>query len=174
MITVGSIHGGTKHNIIPDEVKLQLTIRSYDPGQQQRLLDGIARVARGEAIAAGLPETLMPVINHTGYGVPTLNDPALAARIKTQFEAKLGKARVIDLDPSMASEDFQYFGLEAKAPSVIFWLGGVGQAQWDAAQKGGPAIPSLHNSGWAPDPAPTIATGVESMAAAVTLLLPAK
>ena len=81
---------------------------------------------------------------------------------------------MIDLDPSMASEDFQYFGLEAKAPSVIFWLGGVGQAQWDAAQKGGPAIPSLHNSGWAPDPAPTIATGVESMAAAVTLLLPAK
>jgi hippurate hydrolase len=103
-----------------------------------------------------------------------LNDPALAARIKTQFEAKLGKARVVDLDPSMASEDFQYFGLEAKAPSVIFWLGGVAQAQWDAAQKGGPAIPSLHNSGWAPDPAPTIATGVESMIAAVEMLLPAK
>ena len=174
VITVGSIHGGTKHNIIPDEVKLQLTIRSYDPKQQQRLLDGIARVAKGEAIAAGLPEALMPVISHTGYGVPTLNDPALAARIKTQFEAKLGKARVVDLDPSMASEDFQYFGLEAKAPSVIFWLGGVAQARWDAAQKGGPAIPSLHNSGWAPDPAPTIATGVESMAAAATLLLPAK
>ncbi|WP_026090582.1 amidohydrolase [Sandarakinorhabdus sp. AAP62] len=174
VITVGSIHGGTKHNIIPDEVKLQLTIRSYDPKQQQRLLDGIARVAKGEAIAAGLPEALMPVISHSGYGVPTLNDPALAARIKTQFETKLGKARVVDLDPSMASEDFQYFGLEAKVPSVIFWLGGVGQAQWDAAQKGGPAIPSLHNSGWAPDPAPTIATGVESMAAAAAMLMPAK
>jgi amidohydrolase len=173
VITVGSIHGGTKHNIIPDEVKLQLTIRSYDPKQQQRLIDGIARVAKGEAIAAGLPDALMPAINHTGYGEPTLN-PALAARIKTQFEARLGKARVADLDPSMASEDFQYFGLEAKVPSVIYWLGGVPQAQWDAAQKGGPAIPSLHNSGWAPDPGPTIATGVESMAAAVTLLLPAK
>jgi hippurate hydrolase len=174
VITVGSIHGGTKHNIIPDEVKLQLTIRSYDPKQQQRLLDGIARVAKGEAIAAGLPDSLMPVINHTGFGAPTLNDPALAARIKAQFETKLGKARVVDLDPSMASEDFQYFGLEAKVPSVIFWLGGVPQAQWDAAQKGGPAIPSLHNSGWAPDPGPTIATGVESMAAAAVMLMPVK
>lgn len=174
VITVGSIHGGTKHNIIPDEVRLQLTIRSYDRNQQQRLLDGIARVARGEAIAAGLPETLLPVITHTGYGVPTLNDTPMATRLKAQFEARLGKARVIDLDPSMASEDFQYFGLAAKAPSVIFWLGGVGQTQWEAAKAGGPAIPSLHNSGWAPDPAPTIATGVESMAAAVEMLLPAK
>jgi hippurate hydrolase len=174
VITVGSIHGGTKHNIIPDEVTLQLTIRSYDADQQRRLLDGIARVAKGEAIAAGLPDTHMPVIKQTAIGVPTLNDTPLATRLKAQFEAQLGKARVIDLDPSMASEDFQYFGLEAKVPSVIWWLGGVNQAQWDAAQKGGPAIPSLHNSGWAPDPAPTIATGVESMTAAVTLLLPAK
>jgi hippurate hydrolase len=174
VITVGSIHGGTKHNIIPDEVTLQLTIRSYDAKQQQRLLDGIARVARGEAIAAGLPDTHMPAIKATGVGVPTLNDTPLATRLKAQFETKLGKARVIDLDPSMASEDFQYFGLEAKVPSVIYWLGGVGKAQWDAAQAGGPAIPSLHNSGWAPDPAPTIATGVESMTAAAVMLLPAK
>ena len=174
VITVGSIHGGTKHNIIPDEVALQLTIRSYDAAQQQRLLDGIARVARGEAIAAGLPETLIPVIRSTAIGVPTLNDAPLAARIKAQFEAKLGKGRVIDLDPSMASEDFQLFGLAAKVPSVIYWLGGVGQAQWNAAQKGGPAIPSLHNGGWAPDPGPTIATGVESMTAAAVMLMPAK
>ncbi|OYZ14731.1 MAG: peptidase M20 [Sphingomonadales bacterium 28-64-96] len=174
VITVGSIHGGTKHNIIPDEVALQLTIRSYDAAQQQRLLDGIARVARGEAIAAGLPETLMPVIHSTAIGVPTLNDAPLATRLKAQFETKLGKTRVIDLDPSMASEDFQLFGLAAKVPSVIYWLGGVGQAQWDAAQKGGPAIPSLHNGGWAPDPGPTIATGVESMTAAAVMLMPAK
>jgi hippurate hydrolase len=174
VITVGSIHGGTKHNIIPDEVTLQLTIRSYDAGQQQRLLDGIARVARGEAIAAGLPDTLMPVIRTTPVGVPTLNDTPLATRLKAAFEARLGKARVVDLDPSMASEDFQYFGLEAKIPSVIYWLGGVPQDKWDAAQKGGAPIPSLHNSGWAPDPAPTIATGVDSMTAAAMMLMPAK
>lgn len=174
VITVGSIHGGTKHNIIPDEVALQLTIRSYNAAQQQRLLDGIARVAKGEAIAAGLPEKLMPVIRSTAIGVPTLNDAPLAARIKAQFEAKLGKARVIDLDPSMASEDFQLFGLAAKVPSVIYWLGGVGQARWDAAQKGGSPVPSLHNGGWAPDAGPTIATGVESMTAAAVMLMPAK
>jgi hippurate hydrolase len=174
VITVGSIHGGTKHNIIPDEVALQLTIRSYDAKQQQRLLDSIARVARAEAIAAGLPDGLMPVIRTTPVGVPTLNDTPLATRLKAAFEAKLGKSRVLELDPSMASEDFQYFGLEAKIPSVIYWLGGVGQAQWDAAQKGGPAIPSLHNSGWAPDPAPTIATGVDSMTAAAVMLMPGR
>ena len=171
VITVGSIHGGTRYNIIPDEVALQLTIRSYDAAQQQRLLDGIARVAKGEAMAAGVPESLAPVIRTTPIGEPTLNDSALAARLQSLFEGKFGKARVIDLDPSMASEDFQYFGLEAGAPSVIFWLGGVPQDKFEAAQKGGPAIPSLHNSGWAPDPGPTIATGVEAMAAAAKMVL---
>jgi amidohydrolase len=174
VITVGSIHGGTKHNIIPDDVALQLTIRSYGAAQQQRLLDGIARVAKGEAIAAGLPDTLMPVIRTTAIGTPTLNDPALAARVQAAFTAKLGKPRVVDLDPSMASEDFQLFGLAAKIPSVIYWLGAVPQARWDAAKAGGPAIPSLHNGGWAPDPAPTIATGVETMTAAAVMLMPAR
>lgn len=172
VITVGSIHGGTKHNIIPDEVDLQLTIRSYDTAQQQRLLDGIRRVARGEAIAAGIPEALMPVFREGAAAPPTLNDTGLAMRLRTAFETRLGKARVVDLDPSMASEDFNLFGTMAGVPSVIWWLGGVPQARWDAAQQGGPAIPSLHNAGWAPDPAPTIATGVETMAAAVELLLP--
>jgi amidohydrolase len=174
VITVGSVHGGSKHNIIPDEVALQLTIRSYDAAQQQRLVDAIKRVVTGEAIAAGIPEKLLPTFRGGTFGQPTLNDTPLATRLQAAFAAKLGKARVIDLDPSMASEDFQYFGLEAKVPSVIYWLGAVNQAQWDAAQKGGPAVPSLHNSGWAPDPAPTIATGVESMTAAAVLLLPAK
>ena len=174
VVTVGSIHGGTKHNIIPDEVTLQLTIRSYDAAQQQRLLDGIQRVVKGEAIAAGIPEALMPGFKMGAAAPPTLNDTPLATRLKALFEAKLGKARVVDLDPSMASEDFNIFGTEARIPSVIYWLGGVPQAKWDAAQKGGPAIPSLHNAGWAPDPAPTIATGVETMTAAAVLLMPAK
>ena len=174
VVTVGSIHGGTKHNIIPDEVKLQLTIRSYDAKQQQRLLDGIQRVAKGEAIAAGIPDALMPTFAFGAAAPPTLNDTPTATRLKAAFEAKLGKARVVDLDPSMASEDFNLFGTEAGIPSVIWWLGGVPQDKWDAAQKGGPAIPSLHNAGWAPDPAPTIATGVETMTAAAVLLMPAK
>jgi hippurate hydrolase len=172
VVTVGSIHGGTKHNIIPDDVKLQLTIRSYDAAQQQRLLDGIQRVAKGEAIAAGISDALMPTFKLGPGAPPTLNDTPTAAKLKAAFEAKLGKQRVVELDPSMASEDFNLFGTEAGIPSVIWWLGGVPQNKWDAAQKGGPAIPSLHNAGWAPDPAPTIATGVETMAAAVAALMP--
>ncbi len=175
VITVGSIHGGTKHNIIPDMVKLQLTVRSYDVAQQKRLLDGIARVARGEALAAGFPDNRMPEVI-VGHDVPaTRNTPALAARVTGTLKKALGPDRVVTLDPSMASEDYSEFGLADPAiQTTIFWLGGVPQAQWDAAQKGGPAIPSLHNSGWAPDPAPTIATGVEAMTAAAVDVLASK
>jgi hippurate hydrolase len=116
----------------------------------------------------------MPSFKMGAAAPPTLNDTPLATRMKALFETKLGKARVVDLDPSMASEDFNIFGTEARIPSVIYWLGGVPQAKWDAAQKGGPAIPSLHNAGWAPDPAPTIATGVETMTAAAVMLMPAR
>ncbi|MBC7519516.1 MAG: amidohydrolase [Sandarakinorhabdus sp.] len=175
VITVGSIHGGTKHNIIPDMVKLQLTVRSYDQAQQKRLLDGIARVARGEAIAAGFPDDKMPQVK-VRHGVSaTRNTPVLAARVTETLTRTLGADRVITLDPSMASEDFSEYGLaDPSIQSVIFWLGGVKQSSWDAAKNGGSAIPSLHNSGWAPDPAPTIATGVEAMTAAATMLLAKK
>nr|WP_310524700.1 amidohydrolase [Polymorphobacter sp.] len=173
VITVGTFHGGTKRNIIPDTVKLELTVRSYDMAQQQNLVEAIRRVVRGEAIAAGMPDTLMPVVTIAeGETEPTLNTPALAARVEKVLVATLGQNRVVTLDPSMASEDFNQFNLaDPKIQTTIFWLGGVPQAQWDAALKGGPAIPSLHNSGWAPDPAPTIATGVEAMTAAAMDLL---
>jgi hippurate hydrolase len=176
VITVGAFHGGTKRNIIPDSVKLDLTVRSYDAEQQKRLIEGIRRVARGEAIAAGLPDNLMPVVTISeGETEPTLNTPELAARVEKALIAKLGPARVVTRDPSMASEDFNQFNLaDPSIQTVMFWVGGVPQAQWDAAQKGGPAIPSLHNSGWAPDPGPTIATGVEAMTAAAIDLMPKK
>jgi hippurate hydrolase len=177
VITVGSFHGGTKRNIIPDSVKLELTVRSYDLAQQKQLIEGIRRVARGEAIAAGMPEDRMPVVTLAeGETEPTLNTPELAARVQTALIAALGKDRVvIGLEPSMASEDFNQFNLaDSGIQTVMFWVGGVPQAQWDAAKNGGPAIPSLHNSGWAPDPGPTIATGVEAMTAAAIDLMPRK
>ncbi len=172
VITVGSIHGGTKHNIISDEVKMQLTVRSYDAAQQKRLIAGIDRVARGEAIAAAIPDNLMPVLTRAGGTAPTLNTPALAARVATLFRAKFGNDRVVDLDPSMASEDFNAYNLaDTKIQTTIFWLGGAKQSDWDTAQAGGKPVPSLHNSGWAPDPGPTIATGVEAMTAAAQMVL---
>ncbi len=172
VITVGSIHGGTKHNIISDMVKMQLTVRSYDVAQQKRLLSGIDRVARGEAIAAGFPDDRMPVMTVIHDVPATRNTPALAARVTQTLTRTLGAERVISLDPSMASEDYSEYGLADPAiQTVIFWLGGVPKAKWEAAQNGGPAIPSLHNSGWAPDPGPTIATGVEAMSAAAMMVL---
>lgn len=172
VITVGSIHGGTKANIIPDEVKLQLTVRSYDMDQQKRLLDNIARVARGEAMAAGIPEDRMPVITADGGTSPTINTAAFAERLDKLFVERFGADRVVPLDPSMASEDFNAFGLaDPSIQTAIFWLGAVKQSTWDEAQAAGRTLPSLHNSGFAPDPAPTIATGVEAMTAAALMVL---
>ncbi len=172
VVTVGSIHGGSKYNIIPDEVKLQLTVRSYDAAQQKRLLDGIARVAHGEALAAGIPDRLMPEVKVAVNINPTLNTPALAARVEALFARKFGRDRIVPLDPSMASEDFSDYGLADPAiETTIFWLGAVKQSTWDAARANGTTLPSLHNSGFAPDPAPTIATGVEAMTAAAQMVL---
>ncbi|MFZ4690034.1 MAG: amidohydrolase [Polymorphobacter sp.] len=172
VVTVGSIHGGTKHNIIPDEVLMQLTVRTYDAAQRERLVQAIARVARGEAIASDIPESLMPEMSLESSTLPTLNTPALAARIETAFIAKFGKDRVPRLDPSMASEDFNAFAqADPSIETTIFWLGGVKQSTWDAAKASGAVLPSLHNSGWAPDPAPTIATGVAAMTTAAMMLL---
>ncbi|KPF73493.1 peptidase M20 [alpha proteobacterium AAP81b] len=173
VVTVGSIHGGTKHNIIPDEVRLQLTVRSYDKAQQARLLAAIARVAKGEAIAAGMPDALLPIVTGNEGTQPTLNSPELAARVTTLFETRFGKDRVVTLDPSMASEDFYAFGAADPAiQTVIFWLGAAPHDAFAAAAAGGAPVPSLHNSGWAPEAPLAITTGVEAMTAAVTMLLP--
>ena len=175
VVTVGSIHGGSKHNIIPDTVKLQLTVRSYDAAQQKRLLDGLSRVARGEAIAAGFPGDKMPEVTVVTNVAATRNTPALAARVDDLFVKKFGQAKVITLDPSMASEDYNEYGAADPAiQTTIFWLGAVKQATFDAAKAKGLTTPSLHNSGFAPDPAPTIAMGVEAMTAAAQMVLAKK
>jgi len=172
VITVGSIHGGTKRNIISNEVKMALTVRSYDSKQQQRLIDSIGRVAKYEALAAGLPDDKLPTIKVVESTPPTLNTPALAAKVDALFVARFGQDRVVSLDPSMASEDFNAYGLaDPSIQSVIFWLGAVKQSTWEAAQAAGTTTPSLHSSKFAPDPAPTISTGVEAMTAAAQMVL---
>ena len=174
VVTVGSIHGGTKHNIIPSEVKLQLTVRSYSKETRQHLLDGIRRIARGEAIAAGLPDELMPVVTPYGTsGISTYNDVPLTDRLAATFKTQFGDARVIQAKPVMVSEDFpEYREQDTKTiQSSIFWVGGVPQAKWDGA-KGDPAkLPSLHSPFWAPDAEKVIATATEAMVAASLDLL---
>ena len=174
VVTVGSIHGGTKHNIIPAEVKLQLTVRSYAPETRAKLLDGIRRIARGEAIAAGLPDDLMPAVTSFGpAGVATFNSEALTNRLGTVFAARFGQERVQPVKASMVSEDFPEFRRADpdRIQSSIFWVGGVPRAKWDETGGDPTKLPSLHSPYWAPDAEAVIGTATEAMTAAALEVL---
>ncbi len=177
VITVGSFHSGAKHNIISDEAKLQITVRSYSDESRKLLLDGIARIARGEAISAGLPETLHPVVEvEDPYTPSTFNDPDFTESVMTGFRERFGEQRVMKVPSVMGGEDFSQFRRAAPddVQSLIFWVGGVPQAEWEKAQKGEATLPSLHSPFWAPDAEKVIATGAEALAAAALDLMPAK
>jgi hippurate hydrolase len=169
VVTVGSIHGGTKHNIIPDEVKLQLTVRSYKPGVRQKLLAAIERIAKAEALAAGAPKEPLVKIG-MGYDA-TYNDPAMTKRVAAALASALGASRVVESRPVMGSEDFGDFGKAAKCPSLIFWLGGSEPGKFAAAKGDMTTLPSLHSSEWAPDREPTLKTGAAALTVAALELL---
>ncbi len=162
VITVGSIHGGTKANIIPDEVKLQITVRSFRPEVQKRLLDAIARVARGEAQASGAPKE--PTITVQPGVLPTVNDPAVAARVRAAVSGALGPGAVAEFPPVMASEDFSEIG-HAGVPAVVAWLGTSPDAASAEAARSG-AAPGVHTSRFAPEPAPALRTGIATLTTA--------
>lgn len=176
VVTVGSIHGGTKSNIIPDEVKLQLTLRSYSDTVRQSLVDSIRRICRGEAIAAALPEDRLPVVTvSTSEGTPSAyNDPALTRRVRGTLASWLGADNVFTVEAEMIGEDFgRYSRTPEKIPACMFRLGTVDPAKLAASRRTGEALPSLHSSKFAPDPRPTIRTGVTALtAAALDLLAP--
>ena len=173
VLTVGSIHGGTKHNIIPDEVRLQLTVRYYSDSVRATILEGIERISKNFALAAGVPQDRLPVMKISESIPPTINDPQLSRRIQMVMEGMLGKENVTNHGPVMGGEDFGFFGRTAdKIPICIFWLGAVNRSRYQEAQKpGSPPLPSLHSSLFAPDPQPTIKTGVKAMTAAALTLL---
>jgi len=168
VVTVGSFHAGTKRNIISDEAKLQLTVRSYSPTTRKLLLDGIRRIARGEAIAAGIPEDKMPVVSSADLsGDATFNTEQLAGHLIELFGSHFGKDRVVETKPIMASEDFGQLWLADKTKqSTIFWVGGVPKAKWDAAGGDETKLPSLHSPFWAPDAEAVISTATEAMTVA--------
>lgn len=177
VVTVGSFHAGAKHNIIPDAAILQLTVRSYTPEMRQQLLDGIARIARGEAIAAGMPEDRMPVVTVKDEFTPsTYNSPELTTRLSALFTQRFGAARVVETPATMGGEDFGRYRLaDPTIQSTIFWVGGVPRAAWDAAQAGNGHLPSLHSPHWAPDAQAVIETASEALtAAALDILRPAR
>lgn len=175
VVTVGSFHAGAKHNIIPDEANLLLTVRSYSDETRKRLLDGIRRIAKGEAIAAGMPEDKMPEvsINEAEFTPATFNTAELTNRVSGLFITRFGKDRVIETKPVMGGEDFSQFYRADKAnvQSLIFWVGGVPQQEYDDAVKNNKSLPSLHSPFWKPDAEKVIATGAEALAAAAMDLM---
>jgi len=173
VVTVGSIHGGAKSNIIPDEVKLLLTVRSYKEEVRKRILVSIERITKNIAAAAGIPEDRAPIIkvSETEYTPATYNEPQLAERLARVFEKTLGADNVVKWPPVMAAEDFGRFSLEQQIPSSMFWLGTVAPAKVAESRKTGKPLPSLHSSLFAPVPEPTLRTGVKAMTAAVLELM---
>ena len=173
VVTVGSIHGGTKHNIIPDEVRLQLTVRSYTDEMRQQTLESIKRIVRGQALAAGVAEDRLPEVKVQDDFTPaTYNDPTLSEKLAAAFKSWFGDAHVIKQKPTMGGEDFSEYGrTEHKIPICMFQVGGVKpEAIKDSEQTGKP-LPSLHSPLWAPLPEPTIKTGATAMTAAVLELM---
>jgi amidohydrolase len=171
VVTVGSIHAGTKYNVISDSCHLQLTVRSYSPEVQKRLIDGIKRKASAVAASAGAPEP--EVVVHTESTTPSVyNDDKLTARLKSVFEQTLGEQNVELSEPSMGGEDFSQYGV-AGVPICMFRLGTIEPKRLAGLTRGGMPPPSLHSPLYYPDPAETLATGVTVMSAvALDLLAP--
>jgi hippurate hydrolase len=168
VVTVGSFHGGAKPNIIPESAFLQLTIRTYKPEVRKNVLEGIARIAKGEAIAAGMPDDKMPdVITKPGFTPAVFNTEAITTHMTGVFTTRFGAARVQQVPASMAGEDFsRYYLADKSIQSLFFWVGGVPKAAWDASDNGRLPLPSLHSAKWAPDAEAVIGTATEAMTAA--------
>ncbi|WP_159976109.1 MULTISPECIES: amidohydrolase [unclassified Novosphingobium] len=175
VVTVGSFHSGTRHNIISDEARLQLTVRSYSDETRERLLEGIRRIARGEAIASGIAEDQMPVVTvkepHTRatWNTPEFTDEAVA-----DLKARLGADKVVFTPSVMGGEDFGEFRRadEEHIKSLILWVGGADPAKLAAAKAGGPPMPSLHSPFWAPEADKVIGSASQALTLTALRLMP--
>ena len=174
VVTVGSIHGGTKHNIIPDEVKMQLTVRTYKPETRERVLAAIDQIAKGCAMAAGIPPDRAPIVSvaKDQFTPATYNNPELTKRLLAAWKKTLGNENVEIVDATMGGEDFSEYSLpDHSIPAVDFHIGAVDPVKIADSKKNGTMLPSLHSSKFAPVPEPTIRTGIIAMTAAVLELM---
>ncbi|GGX60658.1 putative amidohydrolase [Litorimonas cladophorae] len=168
VVTVGSFRAGFKHNIIPDEAKLQITVRSYDDGVRKTLLDGIERIAIAQALSAGLPDDLMPEIKmESDYTPSTYNDPEMTERVMGAIGKSIGEDKVMTQPPSMGGEDFsQFHRYDKDIKTVIFWTGGSDpKAFQDGLDGKGPMPSGNHSPFFAPQPEPALKLGVQAMTA---------
>lgn len=168
VVTVGSFRAGFKHNIIPDEAKLQITVRSYDDDVRKTLLDGIERIAIAQALSAGLPEDLMPVVTmESDYTPSTFNDPEMTDRVMAAIGKSVGEEKVTTQPPSMGGEDFSLFHRADKdIKTLIFWTGGADPKEFKAGLDGtGPMPSGNHSPFFAPKPEEALKLGVQAMTA---------
>jgi len=174
VVTVGSIHGGTKHNIIPDEVKMQLTVRTYKSEVRDRVLKAIDEIAKGIASAGGVPADRAPIVNvlKDQFTPATYNNPDLTKRLVGVWKNVLGADNVEIVDPTMGGEDFAEYSLpDHSIPAVDFHIGAVDPEKIAQFKREGKELPSLHSSKFAPVPEPTIRVGVIGMTSAVLELM---
>jgi hippurate hydrolase len=171
VLTVGMIHGGTKNNIIPDEVTMGLTLRTYSMEQRDQIMAAIRREAKGLAEGYGIPEDRMPTVTITESTPATINDAAMAERVRAAAIAALGKDRVSEAKAVMGSEDVGLFTLDGKIPGVMYWLGAADPEKLAESRKTGVPLPSPHSALFAPVYAPAITTGVTAMTAVALDLL---
>jgi hippurate hydrolase len=173
VVTVGSIHGGTKHNIISDEVKLQLTIRTFTHEVREKTLKAIRRIAEGQARSAGVPDNLLPIVKEAELFTPVVqNDPALTRRIADALRERFGKDSVKNRPATMGGEDFSRYGMtEHKIPICMYWLGTIPPKRLEEAQNGGAPLPSLHSPLYKPDADDSLHYGVGSLSEAVLAAL---
>jgi hippurate hydrolase len=176
VITVGSIHGGTVHNIIPDQVKMQLTLRSYSPEVRKHIIASIENKSKQLARQAGLTEDKMPEITINQPDIAaTINDKVLTERLMKAFANSIGENNVMAMPPSMVGEDFNHFGSQnKKIPICMFWLGTVDASLFRTAKESHTQLPSLHSPSFAPAPEPSIKTGIVAMSTAALELLKAR
>jgi hippurate hydrolase len=169
VVTVGSIHGGTKNNVIPDEVKMLLTIRYFEDDVFKTIEESLLNITRGAAIAAGLPENRMPLVTIIDAdNPPVANNPELTMSVAASMKRMLGEEKVKQVEPATVAEDFGKYGRTAEnIPISIFWLGSVNTEKYSEHEKNGAYLPPLHNSGYYPDFEPTFKTGVAAMTRSV-------
>jgi hippurate hydrolase len=173
VVTVGSFHAGTKHNIISDRAHLQLTVRSTNEETRAQLLEGIERVAVNMGRVAGLPEDKLPEVTISEESVPpTTNDAALARRLKIAWTENMGDDAVVD-NPTkgMGAEDFPFFTVDPSIQSVYWAIGGTPAEDFERAEAGGPPVPSHHSPLFRIAPEPAVRAGVESTVVALVTLM---
>ena len=173
IVTVGSIHGGTRRNIIPEEVKLELSTRAFSDQGRKVIVDGIRARAAGLAISAGLPPERAPIVTvlEDQSAPPLYNDPALSTRVRAALIGAIGRDNVVDAPPVMPSEDFGVYGQGGRIPVAFYWLGAMNPAAFAAAAARGETLPGPHNDRFAPDPETAVPAGVTTMTAVALALL---